>query len=116
METKIFTEEVFCMLFTCAILSVLAWIAVRLMSKHGIRFEQPRKFPREEEKVTARLAYFSPKDGFWHVTFNLGFGTCYGIIANMNKGQGSEGVEIETTILSAPDHTCGFYRLFAIEA
>lgn len=107
-------QGVLCLLLAFVVLYLFGMGFARIMRRMGITLEQPRKFPRKEEKVKAHLEFYSRKDG-WHVTFNLGYGVCYGILTNVYEGEGKEGDVLEASLLCAPDSTCGFYRLFALD-
>ena len=59
--------EVVYSLLACAVFYLLGWAFSRYLTRRGIRLDQPRKFPHEEEKVVVCLDFYSEKDG-WHVT------------------------------------------------
>lgn len=104
--------EVVYALLAGAVCYLLGWAFSRYLTRRGIRLDQPRKFPHEEEKVVVCLDFYSEKDG-WHVTFNKGFGVCYGIIANYYNRKAKVGTEFEAVILSTPEEPAneGFYFL-----
>lgn len=114
METMKFSVLLVLVVFSGAVVFTLFSAVAYLLRYLGINFsEAPTRVYEKAEKVVARIEYFSEHDG-WHVVFNRGFGTCYGILTNLNKGQVKAGIEVEASILSEPDGSCGFYQL-AIE-
>lgn len=111
MNTMSFSAILVLAVFSGLSVFVLVWVAVFLLRYFGVNLK-PQPIPAEtkNKKVIAKTEYFSEHDG-WHVVFNLGFGACYGILANLNKGQAETGIEFEASILSEPTETCGFYEL-----
>lgn len=111
MYTMSFSAILVLAVFSALVVYILLWSVARLLYCYGISLKQEtRVVESKKSKVIAKTEYFSEDDG-WHVVFNLGFGTCYGILANLNKGQAEAGVEFEASILTEPTETCGFYEL-----
>lgn len=111
METMSFSALFMLIVFSGLAVFVLVWVAVFLLRYFGVNLKpQPTPAETKSKKVIAKTEYFSEHDG-WHVVFNLGFGACYGILANLSEGQAVSGIEFEASILSEPNETCGFYEL-----
>ena len=112
METMSFFVWSLMVVLSAVVIFVLMYFAAILLKYFGIKIsrQSAEKNYETTEKVIVKTEYFSEHDG-WHVVFNRGFGTCYGILANISKGQARAGVEVEASILSEPNGTCGFYEL-----
>lgn len=110
METMNFGEILILVIFSGMSVFSICWAIVRVLKHFGADFSNPNVIDKKAEKVTVRLEYFSEYDG-WHVKFNRGFGTCYGILTNLNKGQAEKDIQVEAAIIDAPNGSCGFYQL-----
>lgn len=113
METMSYSALLALTLFSGIVIYWLLFCVAYMLRRFGIDLRKtPAKVSKKAEKVIAKIEYYS-EDG-WHVVFNRGFGTCYGILTNLSSGQAEPGVECVAEIIEEPNGSCGFYQLVVL--